>query len=782
MGRDTSPELSETVTPDHADAQVQPPARPLADGDRFADRYDITGVLGRGGMGTVYRARDTLVGEDIALKILELASATDESIQRFRREVRLARRISHPHVARTHDLGESGGQHYLTMELVPGQSLRALLKQEHALEPGRALVVATGVCEGLAAAHAVGVVHRDLKPENVLVEPSGRVVLTDFGIARSVRVGDAEHRTVGTVGTPLYMAPEQVEGREVDARTDVYAAGLLLYEMLCGEPAFAADSAVAAAVARLTRPPPDPRDHAPVPDGLAELLLRCLSRDPEGRPSDARALLEALRNLGRGASLTPTQASTTNRAPIAPISRGAETIAVLPFRYRGPADQEYLGDAIADELIDLLSQVAKLRVLGSGATERFREQRDPRAIGRESSADYVVDGTVQSMGPRLRLTVRLLDTEKGTQLWSERLDHELEDLFELQDRVCRRVAEALRTELRTARVRGVVPPEALEAYLRARPLSRSFAAGSSEEVMDHLERCLELAPDFAPALALHALVAVRGWFLPQADTARDWGKLARDSTERAQEQAADEVETWIAVGRVAMHEARWRDAIDGLRKALELAPTSAEAQTYLGQLQLEAGRPDEGLERLQLAAELRPDMWQAQFEIARYHALQGDRAAFQASLSTLEEGRPGDSTFPLVMRVAVWWKDTAWVEKLLAEPDIEPTMASQFMRLYGAVFAGHVAPDKGLEPLRPILESSISPRFEVLVCQMAAEVNAAVGAVEPALEWVERAASSVLLDLVWLDRCPALDALRVEPRFQAARARVRARCHELWRG
>jgi len=263
--------------------------------ERFAGRYALEALIGQGGMGRVYRARDVLVGDVVALKTLELGKdpGTD-AVERFRREVRLARRISHPNVARMHDLGEHAGQHYLTMEYVDGVDLRTLIAREGPLAPARATRIALAVCEGLAAAHAAGVMHRDLKPANVLVEKGGRVVLTDFGIARAL-VDEAAQRTQGTAGTPMYMAPEQLSGGELGPRADLYAVGLMLYEMLTAAMPFSGDSPIAVAFARLRQPPPDPRAKLAVPDALAELVLRCLAREPEQRPEGAPQLAQALR-------------------------------------------------------------------------------------------------------------------------------------------------------------------------------------------------------------------------------------------------------------------------------------------------------------------------------------------------------------------------------------------------------------------------------------------------------------------------------------------------------
>jgi eukaryotic-like serine/threonine-protein kinase len=263
----------------------------------FARRYLLRGVLGRGGMGTVYLAHDEDQGEVVALKMLDASGMRSPVVlERFSREARLTRRISHPHVARVFDLGSYQGRAFLTLEYVEGEDLRARLRREGALEAEVAVRLALAVCAGLSAAHAAAVVHRDLKPANVLLERGGRVVLTDFGIARAMEdqgPGGLTHLQ-GVVGTPQYMAPEQLTESPVDARTDVYAMGLLLYEMLVGEPVFAQATSLKAAFERVRQPPPDPRHRAQVPEALAELVLSCLARAPEERPAGAAEVARRL--------------------------------------------------------------------------------------------------------------------------------------------------------------------------------------------------------------------------------------------------------------------------------------------------------------------------------------------------------------------------------------------------------------------------------------------------------------------------------------------------------
>jgi serine/threonine-protein kinase len=330
-----------------------------------------------------------------------------------------------------------------------------LISREAPLSVPRAAEFASQIANGLAAAHDVGVVHRDIKPANALLDQAGRVVLTDFGLARAV-AADAKV-TIGSamIGTPSYMAPEQVRGEAVGPQTDLYALGAVLYEMLTGKCPFVRDGVVATAMARLEADPPDPRSHTPIPDDIAALVLRCLERSPDRRPESAAWVAAALGEMARRPETPDTAATLFQLAPGAsppPVrdSRGSSpssfggsssfvtvpreerTLAVLPFHHRGAAEHAHLADVIAEDLVDALTMTRGLRVTSSGATAKYRGQSvDPRAIGRELGVDAVVDGGVRVVGDRLRISARLVDVSTGEQLWVDRYDGALADALEL---------------------------------------------------------------------------------------------------------------------------------------------------------------------------------------------------------------------------------------------------------------------------------------------------------------------------------------------------------------
>jgi len=778
-------------------------------------------------MGSVYRARDTLVGDVVALKMLEVGDGQRaELLERFRREVRLARRISHPHVARTHDLGEHAGHLYLTMEYVEGEDLQSLLNREKPLAVARAARIALGVCEGLAAAHAAGVVHRDLKPANVLVENGGRVVLTDFGIARAV-AGEAASRTQGMVGTPMYMAPEQISGGEVTARSDLYAAGLLLFEMLTGKPPFTGESPMAVAFARLRQPPPDPSGHPGVPEALAHLVRHCLSREPEERPSGALEVAAALRawlsSVGEpveasfatttpipGASssapsvtqagpVTPVTAPVTpltasrppgwgataglgvpGSTPRTPLHPGEQALAVLPLRFIGPREQEYLGDGLTEAVIDVLSRTRGIRVQSSGATARFRNERDPRVVGRELGVALVADGTVQTLGKTVRATLRLVEVS-GTQLWSGRFEDSGEDLFAMQDRLGRRLVEALRNELLIAAHRENVTPEMLALYRQTLVHVHSTPRVLSETAVIPLETCLEQCPGFVPAMALHALAALRTWFVRTVDPGRDWAAVAHESVARAARHAPDLVETLLAKAMLATQEGDWRVAVSALRTALEAAPTFAGALQYLGSLQCEAGRADEGIERLRMAYELDPNLSIALYEVARCNALRGRMDEFQQAIDQLKSNPflllP---TILLRMRVAAWTRNLDALRQCRVDLRNEPSAIAHQADEYAAAVLGELDPLTSLQSFDKVLSGKISPRFAALMCQLATEVLCMTGHVDRAMHYFRRAADSALIDLEWTDRCQALNSLRELPNFAEGRLNVRARVETIW--
>ncbi|MBM4376213.1 MAG: protein kinase [Deltaproteobacteria bacterium] len=786
----------------------------LAGDSLFAGRYRLEDCLGQGAMGIVYRARDCDLGEAVALKLLSVEPNQD-AVERFRREVRLARRVTSRHVARIHDIGEADGFHFLTMELVLGESLEERLARAP-MSFEDAARIAAEIAYGLDAAHAEQVVHRDLKPANVLLDAAegraDRAVLTDFGIARALTESMATHPSGTLLGTPAYMAPEQVLGERVDARTDLYALGLNLYEMLTGEVPFLDPNqgVIAVALARCHRSPEDPRRHRAVPEELAALVMRCLERDPTRRPPTARGVAESLEGwLARdaqpslGSSDTLTVASATVLAlqasaaspptsgPSSVAARGGvrslrpfealpaleRSLAVLPFRVRG-ADADDLGVVLQEELIDVLSRTRGLRIASSNVAERFRDERDPRAVGSILGVDSVIDGTVQRLAERIRVTVRLLDAASGAQTWSARHEVPLSEALALEETLAARIAEALRLEIGAERAGESAPTEAVELYLAARREMRGGDFANWRLAVEQLDRALAIAPDFRLALAAHAMSLVRGWWA-SGSSERDWASEVEASVARAVLSAPGLAETRLASAMLAIQRGDLVHGAAELGRALAIAPTFAEAHVYLGELQCEAGQVSEGMRRLKFALELHPETWRPHANLARVCALRGEHEAAGRHLAEVERlrGDRGIVRLSLAIRIAVWRRDHARVRELvdLHASDADPVV--QGLIAYGRVVLGEA---DSLEGFRQASRATGNRRMMSLVDQLAAEAYGSRGDDARCLACLRAAAEVALVDVEWLERCTTLATVRQAPEFAAVRSRVQLRAASVW--
>lgn len=778
----------------------RPHAGDVTPGSVLAGRYEVGITLGVGGMGSVHLAIDRELGERVALKVLSRATdARTDVLERFRREVRMARRVAHRNAVRTFDIGEHEGLHFLTMELVEGESLAALLRREGSLPQERLVDFGRQICEGLAAVHEAGIVHRDLKPSNVLVASSGRVVLTDFGVARPTTADDTltqDSRVI--VGTPHYMAPEQLTGGPVTAQSDLYALGLVLYEMATGCRPFDRPAIVATASARLREDPEPLHHHVSVPAWLEHAIMACLEREPGRRPRDAGTVRTLLVPHAIDTDTKLDHPGDATHASEAPPTLGstvvhegfegapAQGLAVLPLRYRGPADDAYLAEAMTEQLVDLLSMTRGLRVPAVGATQRFAENRDPRAVREALGVDAVVDGTVQRMGSQLRVAVRLLDARTGYQTWSDHLDGELRDVFALQDRIASRVVETLRLRLESSRWEGTVPVEAIEPYLRARLRMRSFLVGGAgpEGAAALLERCLELAPEFAPAWAAYATVCARMWFFQggrQGD--RGWHARGTEAIERALALGPRLPDTHLGVARMRAEEGRFAEAVSSLQRALELAPTHAAAHAFLGTLQCEAGRPAEGIRQIELAVDLDPVHVSPLITVARHLAMHGERERCEAIMQRLWHDDP-DTRFAamtLYLRVALWEADLEQLRHwrdAVATTRMDRAILVQTTASYALGEVDEATLLATLETIAP--QGGCSPRFRALQEQCVVEGLLVRGQDDAALTRLEGLAEHILIDVDWLDRCALLLRLAAEPRMWTVQQKVRNRVQELW--
>jgi TolB-like protein len=760
-------------------------ARPLAFG-----RYEILGLVGAGGMGSVYRARDTRLDEIVALKLLRRELVDQPGIlARFTQEAKLARRITHKNVARTFDLDEYEGERFLTMEYVDGESLGAALSREGVLPLARTIHIATAICEGLSAAHAASVVHRDLKPDNVLIGADGRVLITDFGIARALVQGGAARTSGGIVGTPSYMAPEQVEGAgESGPRVDLYALGAVLFEMLTGTRAWPGEEPLAVALARLTKAPPDPRTvRVEVGESLAAVVRKLMARRPEDRFASAEEVSAALRVAVSSLEGAPTLADRARpelhlprvHAPMPhAAASGEKTVAVLPILNAGPPDDDYVADGLTEDLIDTLSMTRGLRVRPRGVVARVKSRdRDPRDVGRELEVQAVVEGSVRRAGSAYHVSARVIGVADGFQLWARRFARPTGELLVVSDEVARAVAEALTTHVGAPAREAPTDAGAVDLYLRARGALRDGWHSNQEIIRaaDLFEQALSRAPCDIAILAGCAIARARLAFYGGTQ-ARFLRERAREAAERAVAAAPHLGEAWIALAMVRANEGDFGGAVRALHEALGASPSLARGHEMLGRILLEAGAVDEGIERLEGAVSLDPTTIEPRWDLARGYALRGDWEKCDRILELPAVGL-AERTARAVMvgRVAIWRMKKGEmlalrleeigrnVPRLLIEPYIDvartQTVTAESRSAYERE-AGVAGPGTRRYPV---------------VLQFLSEVLLAVGDVDGARDALGRAVSGGLSDLAWMDRCPLLAPLRTEESWPGLRKEVAAR-------
>jgi serine/threonine-protein kinase len=553
-------------------------------------------------MATVYLAEEVRHGREVALKVLRADLGAAMGRERFLREIQLAARLSHPHILPLFDSGEAAGALWYTMPVATGESLRTRLDRERLLPVDEAVRVAREVAGALAHAHAQGIVHRDIKPENILIQ-SGHALVADFGIGKALDAVDVTAMTATgvAIGTPAYLSPEQAVGDAVDGRSDLYALGCVLYEMLTGEPPFTGPNVQAVIAKRFVQTPADVqalREGVPRPIALA--VQKALQRTPIDRFETAEQFAAALVETPPVESAAPSPFSeavgTSGRAASSALG---PSLAVLPFvsLSRDASDEDF-ADGVTEELLNALAQTPGLRVAGRSSAFAFKgTNTDLRAVGLALSVSTVLEGTLRRAGTRVRITVQLVDARDGYQLWSERYERVLDDIFALQDEIAAAITARLRLSLvtgnRPAPTRSLA---AYELYLRGRKLL--YRRGPSiPKAIECFEQALELDGEYAQAWAGLAqalfFTAFSGHAPPPAIMAR-----AAEAARRAVQLDGNSPEALTALGVIlALHEREDEAATQAFERALTINPQYAEAIEARGiwHLAQVLGRVDEGL-------------------------------------------------------------------------------------------------------------------------------------------------------------------------------------------
>jgi eukaryotic-like serine/threonine-protein kinase len=644
----------------------------LEAGEELGHRYQIESMLGQGGMGRVYKAHDKELDRPVALKVLQPELASDaNAMQRFKQELLLASRISHKNILRIHDLGEADNIKFISMAFVDGQDLHHLLRSGK-LAMDRAQNIAQQLCEALDAAHSEGIIHRDLKPQNVLMGAGDHVYVSDFGLAKSLESSAAGMTRTGQyLGTPRYMAPEQVEAGQVDKRTDLYALGLILFEMVTGEDAFKGDSTLQIMYRRVKEKPPNPKQINPeVPDYLSRIILRCLERDPAYRYQDAREILSDLlaahvtrpakdlrrtlldvrkgwwisaaavillaailaipsvRHMLRSSRQTATAPSTAAPPGVPPLSSG-RFIAVLPLQVLGDAHQVgYLAEGIQEALSAKLFQLKDVRMTSGDALAKIKQNEPLPEIAGTLGANLLVQGVLQSSGDKVRIIVNLEDVPNGKRLWSKEFNGVTGDLFTIEDQIYNQLVAALNVnptgdEMARAAARPTYNIAAYDLYLRGRNALRGHQAKDVQSALDYFSQAVGKDPSFALAYS-----GVADASLGMYDIKKDsfWTDKALAAAEQAKQLNGNLPEVHFALGSAYSATGKYAEAVAELKGAVALAPNSDEAYLRLGDAYLDSGNSPAAMQSFQKAVQLNPYFWNNQNEIGNAYFLQGDYA------------------------------------------------------------------------------------------------------------------------------------------------------------
>ncbi len=573
--------------------------------------YRILDKIGAGGMGEVYRATDTKLGRDVALKVMPADMARDpDRLARFEREARSVAALNHPHIVTLYSVEEAEGVHFLTMELVEGRSLDQLIPAG-GLPVEQILRVGVAIAEALSAAHDKGIVHRDLKPANVMVTQDGRVKVLDFGLAKETQAdnpgGDtltsAGYTKVGVVlGTPAYMSPEQIAGRAIDHRTDIFSLGILLYEMSTGQRPFHGQSSAELASATLRdNPQPVTEARTDLPGDLARIIQRCLEKDLPYRVQTAREVANELRNLTQAVR---TSSATPNTSPM----DSGPSVAVLPFQnLSADPENEYFSEGLAEEILNALSQVEGLNVAARTSSFYFKGRAtDMSEIAGKLRVANVLEGSVRRSGNRVRVTVQLVDVKNGFHLWSERYDRQMEDIFEVQDEIARAITEKLKVTLGGGAKRPTKNVEAYELYLKGLYHWHQRSPSTLRVAMQCFEQAIKLDPQYALAYAgladCYGILRFYGWV-----SAEDGRPPAHAAMTQAVKLAPSLGEVNFSRAFYAFYfERAWREAGPHFERAVAINPRSSLAQVYFALFLTAAGRMEEAVKHATLASQLDP--------------------------------------------------------------------------------------------------------------------------------------------------------------------------------
>jgi serine/threonine protein kinase/Flp pilus assembly protein TadD len=601
-------------------------------------RYEILEQLGAGGMGVVYKAKDIRLYRMVALKFLtEPQNQRPEGLKRFEREARAASALNHPNICTVYDIGEYEKRPFLVLELLEGQTLQSRIRRGP-LPIDEILNFGIQISDSLDSAHQKGIIHRDIKPANIFIcMTRGQVKILDFGVAKLHLTEDRSATNSGAIiGTAAYMSPEQARGEELDARTDLFSLGAVLYEMAVGRPAFSGKTLALIFDSLLRREPAPVQDLAPhLPARISEIVSRALQKNREHRYPNALALLTALKNLKQDLQSSPHQPASISEGRILSYGHFADSVAVLPFENTAAdASVDYLSEGIAEGIINELSKMPALRVIAR--TTAFRYKRigsDPVQVGRELGVRTVLTGRVYERAGRLVVGAELTECAEGVQLWGQKYDRSFSDVLAVEAEIVRETTNKLRIGLSSAgkgrlAERPAANVEAYKLFLKAMHHANHWTPGQIQKGLEFLREAIETDPADARSYAgLGYIYTLLGFFGMAAP--RDAFPRAKSAALRALDIEENNARAHLLLGMVALFfDWDWNEAEKQLRTSLDLAPNYANCHWALGHWFLVMGRCQHAIAEMRQAVILDPlsapisfglasaYYWDRQFDVA----------------------------------------------------------------------------------------------------------------------------------------------------------------------
>lgn len=733
-------------------------------------RYKILQKLGEGGVGEVYLAEDAVLGRRVAIKYLASQKAADpDSRRRFIQEAKTQALLNHPNIATFHEVGEENGRVFIVMEYVEGRPLSELAQSEK-LSVSEALELAVQIAEGLSSAHERGVVHRDVKPENVLVTSKRLVKLTDFGLAKW-KESSTLTKTGVRMGTAHYMAPEQVEGKVVDRRADIFSFGVVLYELLTSRKPFDGDSEAAIFYELLNvTPQPLARYARGIPPELERVVQKCLAKEPDLRYQQTEELLADLKALKKNLA---------SGQPGGELSGGvlAPSIAVLPFTNMSPEpENEYFSDGLTEEIIANLTKIRTLKVISRTSAMRYkRTAKSLRQTAAELSVQYILEGSVRKHGDHLRITAQLIDAFQDTHLWAETYRGTMEDVFDIQEKVAKEIAGALRLHLtpgenRELKKRYTENTEAYQLYLQGRfQWNKRTVEGFNKAIelfQDALQKDAHFALAYAGLADAYSLLGDTDAYILHP---MEVFNKAREAVARALELDDGLAEAHTSLANLKRFDYDWAGAEEEFKKSIELNPNYATTYHWYSSLLSATGRNEEAVTAMEKARDLDPISLPIQTDLGLtyYFARQYDRAIEQYKKALDLDPSFTRAYVTLSSALAMTGRyDEALVE---VQKAIERTGDRGRVAYLGRVYARMGERKKALEAIEES-KNLVSPHSIALV-------YAALGDKDQAFEWLNKSLQEGYVELYTLKVDPWLDSLRDDTRFGELlkKARLKAR-------